>query len=94
LNQPFDGRENAGTFTFDHLRDMAAQIGLDGPSFAQCLQGEKHKERLQQDAAEAQLYGVGQVPTLIVNGKVYPTARNADDLRQIFQQLAPALKLG
>ena len=92
INQPFDGRENVGTFTKDNLRDIAAQLDLDMPAFNQCLDSQAHKATLDQDRAEAQQYGVSLVPTLVINGKIYRGARSADDLRAIFAGIAPDTK--
>jgi predicted DsbA family dithiol-disulfide isomerase len=92
-NQPFDGRENTGQFTNAFLRDLASQIGLDTQAFSQCLNSEAHKATLDQDGAEAKQYGIGQVPALVINGKLYDTARTAGDLRMIFAPGAPAVQL-
>ncbi len=89
INQPFDGRENTGVFTWDNLRDIAAQIELDMPAFDECLRSQRHKAALDQDRADAQRFGVSLVPALVVNGKLYRGAKSADDLRAIFADSAP-----
>jgi protein-disulfide isomerase len=93
LNQPFDGRENAGVFTRARLLDMATQLGLDTNALGTCLDSGRHQAQLDQDRAEALEYGVSRVPALVVNGRVYPRARSAEDLRRIFAEVAPGVKL-
>lgn len=93
LNQPFDGRENTGLFTKPRLKDLAAQMGLDPAAFGACLDSEKHRDFLEQDRLAAQQYGIATVPTFVVNGKVYSGVRTADDLRQIFNAIAPGINL-
>ncbi|MCL5997400.1 MAG: DsbA family protein [Chloroflexi bacterium] len=93
LNQPFDGRENTGKFTREHLRDLAVQLGLDLQAFDRCMDADQHKATLDQDAAEARQYDVGRTPELVINGQAYPSARSADDLRKIFAEIAPGVAL-
>jgi protein-disulfide isomerase len=93
LNQSFDGRENAGVFTRPRLIDMAAQLGLDGNAFGACLDAGRHQAQLDQDRADAVKHGVSRVPAMVVNGRLYPAARSADDLRRIFAEAAPGVKL-
>ena len=89
LNQPFDGRENTGLFKKPQLKVLAAQMGLDMATFDACLDSEMHGDALEQDRKLAQQYGVAAVPTFVVNGKVYTGIRTAEDLVQIFKELAP-----
>jgi protein-disulfide isomerase len=93
LNQPSDGRENAGAFTKPRLRGMAAEMQLDATAFGECLDSEKHRVRLEEDRLFAQQYGIGAVPTVVINGRIYRGARSAEDLRQIFNAIAPDVRL-
>ena len=81
--------ENAGDFTKDILKEMAAKLGLDTNTFNTCLDSTKYDAQLNQDTEEASKLGINQTPTFAVNGKVFTGARNADDFRNIFKQVAP-----
>jgi protein-disulfide isomerase len=81
--------ENAGDFTKDILKEMAARLGLDTNTFNTCLDSTKYDAQLNQDTEEASKLGINQTPTFAVNGKVFTGARNADDFRNIFKQVAP-----
>jgi len=81
--------ENAGDFTKDILKEMAAKLGLDTNAFNTCLDSTKYDQQITQDSEEATKYGVNQTPTFVVNGKLFTGARNADDFRNIFKQVAP-----
>ncbi len=87
-SQPF-GRENTGTFSKAYLTELAGHIGLDTKVFSHCLDSEAHQATLDQDSAEAKRYGLGRVPAMVINGKLYDTVRTADDLKTIFAQIVP-----
>ncbi len=91
--QPIE-RENTGQFSKAFVEGLAAQLGLDTQAFSRCMDSAAHKAQLEQDAVEAKQYGVARVPALVVNGTLYDSARSADDLRQIFAQIAPGISLG
>jgi protein-disulfide isomerase len=86
-NQP--SSENSGFFTKDILKEMGAKLGLDRNTFNTCLDSTKYDEQINQDAEESNKLGVDQTPTFAVNGKLFTGARNADDFRNIFTQVAP-----
>jgi protein-disulfide isomerase len=92
MSQPFE-RENTGQFSKEFLQGLAAQLGLGTQAFGRCMDSATHKAQLDQDAAEAKQYGVGRVPALVINGKLYDSARSVDDLRLIFSQIAPTVPL-
>ena len=91
-SQPFE-RENTGQFSVAYLQGLAAQLRLDAQVFSRCMDSAEHKAQLHQDAAEAQQFGVGRVPAVVINGKLYDDARNVDDFRRIFAQIAPTVRL-
>jgi protein-disulfide isomerase len=81
--------ENMGDFTVDNLKEMASKLGLDMNTFNTCLSSTQHEDQIKQDAEEAGKLGVNQTPTFEVNGKLFVGARNVEDFRQIFAQVAP-----
>jgi protein-disulfide isomerase len=81
--------ENSGNFTKDVLKEMGSKLGLDTNTFNTCLDSTKYDAQINLDAEEASKYGVNQTPTFVVNGKLFTGARNADDFKAIFAQVAP-----
>ncbi|MCS7088115.1 MAG: DsbA family protein [Thermoflexales bacterium] len=89
-NQPPSGAENVGNYSKARLKEMAATIsGLDTNAFAACLDSNRYEQQVLQQRREAEQRGVDSTPTFIINGQRFPGARSADDLRQIFAQVAP-----
>ena len=84
--------ENEGDFTKANLKEMATQLGLDMTAFNTCLDSTKHEDQISQDSDEANTLGVNQTPTFSVNGKLYQGAKNADDFKAIFAQIAPEVQ--
>ena len=85
--------ENEGALTADRLRQLAEKLGLDMNAYNQCAGSGKHDETLRADDALANQYGVSSTPSFVVNGKVMAGIRTADDLRQVFAEVAPDVNL-
>lgn len=51
-----------------HLKEYAAQIGLDTGKFDRCLDSDQYKAKVDQSMKEAQGYGFVGTPDFIVNG--------------------------
>lgn len=62
--------ENQGTFTKDHLKSFALELGLNAGNFNTCLDSEKHKQEVESDTAMGKKFGVSGTPTTFVNGKL------------------------
>ena len=71
---------------------MASRLGLDTAAFNGCLNSTRYDDLLARDSQEATQYGVRQTPTIIVNGKAYPSALNMADFKRIFSEVAPDVK--
>ncbi|MCS6773917.1 MAG: thioredoxin domain-containing protein [Anaerolineae bacterium] len=91
-NQPAGGRENIGNYSRQRLKEMAATIeGLDTAAFNACLDSNRYEQVVLEQQREATQRGVNSTPTLIVNGQLFAGARGAEELRQIFAQVAPGV---
>src|SRR5262249_20986887 len=55
----------------DHLASYAGALGLDVPSFKQCLNSDKYAGKIRQDLADAQKVGVQATPSFLL-GLVEP----------------------
>lgn len=85
--------ENQGALSAGRLREMAEKLGLDMAAYDQCVGSGKFDQTLRDDSALANQLGVNSTPSFVVNGRVYSGIRTADDLRQIFAELAPEVDL-
>jgi protein-disulfide isomerase len=89
-NQLITGRENVGNYSKARLKEMAATIqGLDTTAFNTCLDTNRYEQRALESRREAEARKINQTPTFVVNGQPFPGARNVDEFRQIFAQVAP-----
>ncbi len=85
--------ENQGALSAGRLRDMAEKLGLDMAAYDQCVGSSKFDQTLREDSALANQYGVNSTPSFVINGQVFSGIRTADDLRQLFTQIAPQVDL-
>jgi protein-disulfide isomerase len=74
-NQPAEGGPGLSD---DQLIDLGGPVGLNAPSFAQCVRDMKYKDWISNVNAKATQRGVFQTPTVLVNGQVLqqPTPEN------------------
>ena len=82
--------ENVGDFSADKLQQYAAEDGLDGDVFSNCLSSGKYADRLQQDVDSAKAAGVQATPSFLVNGKLIEGAQPFS----VFQQAIEAALQG
>ncbi len=75
--------ENSGAFTADHLKQFAADLGLNQSEFNSCLDSGKYANAVNHDYAEGQQRGVQATPTFFINGTKYEGALPADQLSTI-----------
>ncbi len=59
----------AGTpiYGTEALKRLAADLKLDATVFSSCVDGGKYRQRVEDEAAEAQALGVNSTPTFFVN---------------------------
>lgn len=92
LFQNWNG-ENQGAFSDPRLIAFAQKIGLEMDSFKTCLNGHQNQVKATQDRETALSMGITSTPTLVINGKIMPTALSYDNLaKEIEAALAAAGK--
>lgn len=69
----------AGNMSAEQFKKDAADLGLDQVKFAQCLDTDQYKDRVNEEMIEGKNAGVIGTPTTFVNGKVYPGAYPYED---------------
>lgn len=94
INQPSShGDDDIGAFSDERLKEMAAQLELEMSKFNECFDSRKYEAQVNTDYDRAISLGLQSTPTFVINGKSYPGAKSADDLRSIFAQVAPKVQL-
>lgn len=61
--------ENAGAFSDANLVRFAGEIGLDSPSFDECLVSERYADKVSEQRDSASSIGVSSTPTVFVDGE-------------------------
>jgi protein-disulfide isomerase len=62
--------ENQGQFSIVNLKRFAANLKLDTKKFNECLDTNRFKNEIQQDAADGKAAGVTGTPAFLINGKL------------------------
>jgi protein-disulfide isomerase len=75
-----------GAVDVDSLKSYATDLGLDTATFDDCLDTGKQTAELQNDAQDAQSYGVGGTPAFFINGQLVSGAQPFS----VFQQVIDA----
>jgi protein-disulfide isomerase len=83
------GAENSGAFSQVNLKRFAADLGLDTPSFNQCLDSGKYRSKVGQEVDSASQLGVTSTPTLFVNGQF---VKNGSDYVTLQKAIIAALR--
>ena len=68
--------ENWKDLSVDNYKKWAREIGLDGPSFDECLDSGAMAEEVKKDVADGLSYGVMGTPVFFINGKMLSGARS------------------
>jgi protein-disulfide isomerase len=63
------GAEDSMIFTAAHLKQMAAQLGLDAATFNTCYDSGRYAAKVNNGVAEAQALGVNATPTFFIGGR-------------------------
>ena len=50
------------------LKSLATEVGLDGATFNECLDSDKHADEVQKDYQDGVSYGVQGTPAFYING--------------------------
>jgi protein-disulfide isomerase len=71
------------------IRDFARSIGLDLGRYDSCMETRRAQPMVDADYREGERLGVDQTPTFIVNGRMWPTVPDYDQIKAIVDSLAP-----
>lgn len=72
-----------------YFRRYAQTLGLDLSQYDQCMESAKFAGRIQASHDEAIKLKVGQTPTFLIAGRLYPGALNSDTFKHLVDSLAP-----
>ena len=63
----------------EQFKKDAVEIGVDMVKFNQCLEAEKHKDKIYAQMSDGKNYGAGGSPAIFVNGEPFPGAYPFED---------------
>lgn len=72
-------------FSREDLLGYARRLGLDGPSFAECLDGRRFQDAVMADREEGRAAGVRATPTFFINGRKIEGAHPLETFREAVQ---------
>lgn len=84
--QLWDNAERAQKFSMDGMKQEAASLGLNVDSFMQCIESHVELQKLKDDAAIANKFGIQGTPLILINGEQYDGAHSSDAFAQAFSQ--------
>jgi len=82
--------ENVGDFTTSRLVAFAGALGMDKPSFSQCLNSKKYQSQIDQDIALGDSLGVQSTPSFDINGQIVAGAQPFNVFAQALDQALAA----
>ncbi|HKD41470.1 MAG TPA: thioredoxin domain-containing protein [Myxococcaceae bacterium] len=78
--------KNQQTLEVPQLKDHATEVGLDGSTFATCLDSGKYKKAVDEDMAAGQKVGVSGTPAFFINGVMLSGAQPFDEFKKVIDQ--------
>ena len=72
------------------MRGYAQELGLDGDKYAQCMESEVHRPRIQASYDYAVATNVGQTPSFLIGGRVYAGSLPYDEIKRLVDEAAAA----
>ncbi len=78
--------ENKGAFNVDKLKGFADEMGLDTATFNDCMDTEKHRERVLAETNLARQIGVTSTPAFAINGVPVMGAQPFENFKQVIDQ--------
>ncbi len=82
----FKGDRNA----YDIMKSIATAVGLDADRFEACMSSGKYAARIEASLTDAVRLGVGQTPTFLIEGRLYPGLIGSDQMAHIVDSLTAA----
>ena len=77
------GQGTISSYTVNDIKNWAANLGLKGSEFNQCLDSGKYAEEVKKDFDDGAAAGVGGTPTFFINGKATVGAQPFESLKAI-----------
>ena len=65
---------------------LAADLGLNGSRFADCMNTETSSNAVLRDMNEARQFAINSTPTFIINGRMFPGARSFEDFKAVIER--------
>lgn len=86
---PFHDRlfQQQGDLGPDLYQRMVADLNLDQATFAECLKDSSVQYRIDQAVTAGRRVGVGEVPTVFINGRRYEGALSVEELTAIIESI-------
>ena len=75
-----------GDFSDQDFQKRATGLGIDGKSFASCLQSERHDAAIKESQEEGVKAGVNATPTFFFNGRMQTGAPPIEEFRRIVEE--------
>ncbi len=79
--------ENVGDFTKENLIKYANSLQLDSAKFESCINEEKHKSTVEQDAVNARADGVHATPMFLINGYKVEGAQPYEIIKHVIDEI-------
>ncbi len=79
-------------FDLDYALELATSLGLEGKSFARCMETNAYEKQVKAELSIAQKAGITQTPAVAIGGVLYPGRLYLNELRLIVESLrAPGI---
>lgn len=75
--------ENRGAFNVENLKGFAVDLDLDADTFNECMDSEKHRERVLAETTLARQIGVNSTPAFAINGVPVMGAQPFENFQQV-----------
>jgi len=78
--------DNQNEMSIANLKEWAAQMGMDAPSFNACLDKGTHRQLVEADQQDGNRYGVSSTPTVFINGRAVVGAVPIETYEEIIRE--------
>lgn len=80
------GQRTINAYTVEDVKRWAAELGLNGQDFNQCLDSGKYAAEVRNDFDDGSKAGVGGIPTFFVNGILLVGAQSFESFKAIIDE--------
>lgn len=82
-----DNQENNGNLTFNRLKEIAVENGLNKSQFDSCFDSKKYEAEVDGDSDEAQGLGVKATPTIFINDQKFEGALPFSVFKEVIDKI-------